>query len=442
VLPQIASVVQGTASGGASTFAVTVQDGNGYSDIQTVYLLVNSTFTGVNSCSPGYFLGTNQLYLLNDGSSGWLGPLTPGTAATVSNSQCTLLAASASVTGAGNTLTVQFSVQYKSGFTGTMNVYVAARNLAGVLVGWQAMGTTTIVSVLPQIASVVQGTASGGASTFAITVQDGNGYSDIQTVYLLVNSTLNGVNSCSPGYFLGTNQLDLLNDGSSAWVGPLTPGTAATVSNSQCALLAAASSFTGAGNTLTVQFSVQYQSGFTGTMNVYVAARNLAGTLVGWQSMGTTTIVSALPQIASVVQGTASGGASTFAVTVQDGNGYSDIQTVYLLVNSTFTGVNSCSPGYFVGTDQLYLLNDGSSAWLGPLTPGTAATVSNSQCTLTAAYSPVSGAGNTLTVQFSVQYKSGFTGTMTVYAAVRNVAGTFVGWQTMGTTTIAATDSP
>jgi len=39
---------------------------------------------------------------------------------------------------------VQFGVQYKSGFTGTMNVYAAARDLAGVLVGWQTMGTTTI----------------------------------------------------------------------------------------------------------------------------------------------------------------------------------------------------------------------------------------------------------------------------------------------------------
>jgi len=442
VLPQIASVVQGTASGGASTFAVTVQDGNGYSDIQGVYLLINSTLNGVNSCSPGYFVGTNQLYLLNDGSSGWLGPITPGTAATVSNSQCTLTAAYSPVTGAGNTLTVQFGVQYKSGFTGTMNVYAAARTLAGALVGWQTMGTTTIVNALPQIALLVQGTAAGGASTYAVTVQDGNGYSDIQGVYLLINSTLNGVNSCSPGYFVGTNQLYLLNDGSTAWLGPLTPGTAATVSNSQCALLAASSSVTGAGNTLTVQFSVQYKSGFTGTMNVYVAARNLAGALVGWQTMGTTTIASLLPQLASVVQGTASGGASTFAITVQDGNGYSDIQTVYLLINSTLNGVNSCSPGYFVGTNQLYLLNDGSSAWLGPLTPGTAATVSNSQCTLTAAYSPVTGAGNTLTVQFGVQYKSGFTGTMNVYAAARDLAGVLVGWQTMGTTTINAAPSP
>jgi hypothetical protein len=115
---------------------------------------------------------------------------------------------------------------------------------------------------------------------------------------------------------------------------------------------------------------------------------------------------------------------------------------VYLLINSTLNGVNSCSPGYFVGTNQLYLLNDGSSAWLGPITPGTAATVSNSQCTLTAAYSPVTETGNTLTVQFGVQYKSGFTGTMNVYAAARDLAGVLVGWQTMGTTTINAAPGP
>src|ERR1035437_8934168 len=104
VSPQMVSVVQGTAAGGGPTFAVTVQDGNGYSDIQTVDFLIDGQLSGVNACYLVYKRGTNLIYLLNDDSSASLTPVTPGTSAWVSNSQCTLLAADSSITGNGNAI--------------------------------------------------------------------------------------------------------------------------------------------------------------------------------------------------------------------------------------------------------------------------------------------------------------------------------------------------
>ena len=436
-VPPTAVSVSGSSSSGSATFIATLSDGDGYADIQNVYFLIDQALTEVNTCYVTYNRGTNGLYLINDNGTAWLSPVVPGTSATVSNSQCTLDAAGSSVTGAGTTLTLQFRLNFQPSFSGAKNLYLIAYDASTATSGWQNFGTFTIGNGLPQIASVTQGTASGGAPTYAVTVQDGNGYSSIRTVYFLVNSTLSGLNACYLAYERATNGLYLLNDASSAWLTPLTPGTSATVSNSQCTLLAADSSISGAGNAVTVQFSVRYRSGFTGAKSLYVVAFDYSNVNTGWQTMGATTIgPNVSPQMVSVVQGTAAGGAPTFAVTVQDGNGYSDIQTVDFLIDGQLSGVNACYLVYKRGTNLIYLLNDDSSASLTPVTPDTSAWVSNSQCTLLAADSSITGNGNAMTVQFGVRYKSGFTGLKSIYVSARDFGDADTGWQTTGTTTI------
>jgi len=90
---------------------------------------------------------------------------------------------------------------------------------------------------------------------------------------------------------------------------------------------------------------------------------------------------------------------------------------------------------YLKGPNTLYLLNDAGNAWMGPLTPGVAGTQSNSQCTLDAGSSSVSGSGNTLTVTLRLTFSGSFTGTKNVYGEAVDNASRNSGWQTLGTWT-------
>jgi hypothetical protein len=53
------------------TFASVYSDPDGYSNLAQCYLLINTTFTGVNGVYVLYDANTNLLYLRNDANTGW-----------------------------------------------------------------------------------------------------------------------------------------------------------------------------------------------------------------------------------------------------------------------------------------------------------------------------------------------------------------------------------
>ena len=63
-------------------------------------------------------------------------------------------------------------------------------------------------------------------------------------------------------------------------------------------------------------------------------------------------------------------------------------------------------------------------------------TVANSQCSINAALSSVSGSGNTLTLTLHITFTGNFAGDRIVYAAARDNAGNNTGWQAMATITV------
>jgi len=241
----------------------------------------------VKACFLMYNRGTNGLYLMNDAGTAWLSPVNPGTLASVSNSQCTLLASGSSISGSGNTVTLRFNLAYQTGFAGVKSLYLAVFDLSSAGTGWQSMGTTTIgTNASPLAVSVVPTTPGGNSGTLTTIAQDANGYADIQIVYLLIDRTLSGLNACFLMYNRGTNGLYLMNDAGTSWLPALVPGASGAVSNSQCTLNANSSSVNGAGATLSVVFSLQFQPGFAGSKNLYFAAFDFNNAGTGWQAFG------------------------------------------------------------------------------------------------------------------------------------------------------------
>jgi len=144
--PSVVLVLPASGSGASETFSLTVSDPNGSSDIASAVLLVNSSLTGTGGCFMNYNRAANAVYLANDNVSAWLGPSAVGSGAPLSNSQCTVNPATASVSVSGNNLTVYFPITFKAAFSGTKTVWGQAIDNSGLSTAFQAAGTWTVTA--------------------------------------------------------------------------------------------------------------------------------------------------------------------------------------------------------------------------------------------------------------------------------------------------------
>ena len=286
------SVSPNSGTGLTQTFTAVYTDVSGASDLQVVYIDFATSAGSAYSCFVAYVQASNSLYLLNDANSAILGPVTPGSATTVSNSQCTLSGSGGTVTSGGNTLTVPFAITFSSGYGGLKNVYGQAQSYSGVQSGWQLLGSWTPAPAAALGAvSVTPINGSGlGPFTFGALYTDPNGASDIQVVYLFFgSSTPTAPNSCFVAYVPSGNQLYLFNDANNGLVSgsPITAGSSSTLSNSQCTLSGSGGLATLTGNNLTAPFNITFTSGFGGSHNVSGLAQSYSGAQSSWQLLGT-----------------------------------------------------------------------------------------------------------------------------------------------------------
>jgi len=85
----------------------------------------------------------------------------------------------------------------------------------------------------------------------------------------------------------------------------------------------------------------------------------------------------------------------------------------------------------------LYLVNDTGTALSPGLQLNGSGTVSNSQCTVSAAGSSASGSGNTLTLLLNLSFTPAFDGNQVIYMAARDSTdANNSGWQALGSWTV------
>ena len=142
------SVSPTTAHSSNRTFTATYSTHNGkpYTDLSwalVMFRLGPVTLGPAHACYVLYQQAINGLFLENDAGTAELGPLTPGTAGTLSNSQCTVNGAGTTVSGSGTTLTLNLSVSATAAFVGTQNTYLRVQDSEGLNSGWKRKGTWT-----------------------------------------------------------------------------------------------------------------------------------------------------------------------------------------------------------------------------------------------------------------------------------------------------------
>ncbi len=312
-------------TGNTGTLSVKLTSPNGYAYLNAANLIVNSGLTYQNGCVLWYDRPSNGLYMWN--GSGWDAPLTIGVTGTLSSAQCTVNTGTSTVVPAGNDLTLNLAITFANGFIGGgKNVYGWVGDRANADNGlYPQIATWTPASTAPSLVSVTAG------STVSVVLADVNGYSYINAANIVINKVLNWANSCTVWYDLPSNNLYLWNGG--GWdISPLGAG-GTTLANSQCSLNGAASTMTGAGNTLTLNLALNYTSAMTGVQNVYVWSNDKADASTGFQTSTTTIDPNLLPATVA---------APTFSPA---GGTYSTPQTVTLSTTTPGSSIRYTTDG-------------------------------------------------------------------------------------------------
>ncbi len=280
--------------GTASNFSFSVSHPDGLSRLGVINLLINSSLDGRQGCYVAYSVPQRVLYLVNDAgpAAGLSAPLALGAGNTgfVQNSQCRINAGFSSALTSGNSITLSLNMQFVGGFTGGKVLYAAARTTDELNTGWRTVGVFDIPGgavTFPNssTANPAAGTATNTVLSFTYRAQ--GSHTNLQTVWGLINTALDGAGACYFAYFAPGNTLLLIPDngnGLQAQSIPL-PGSG-SIENSQCRINAFGSVVNRSGDTLSISLNVTFKNGFSGPKVIWTAASTLGNVVSPWRAAG------------------------------------------------------------------------------------------------------------------------------------------------------------
>ncbi len=288
--PTVGAVSPAFADTVQQTMVFTFTDANGFADLNVLNVLVNTALDARNGCYIAYVRAANILYLVANNGVDLLGPITLGATGTVSNSQCTIAAAGSSAVGNGNGLTMTLNTTFLSAFGGRKIIYAAARDANLANSGWRVVGINSVPplpAASPAVGPSSLGQFTSQTQTGTFTFTSNAGVADLGVLNVLINTALDGRNACYFAYVRAANVFYLVDDIGTGLSAALTPGTAQTITNSQCTLNGTGTSAVLAGNTvtLTVNYSMKTPA-FSGPKVVWGASRtNGDAANSGWQAI-------------------------------------------------------------------------------------------------------------------------------------------------------------
>ena len=160
-VPTVDSITPGSGLGMAQSFQYSVSDVNGFGYIGRIDILLNGSDSSPNGCDFSFY-PPNEMFLLNDAGTAWT-YATLGSSGTLSNSQCQLSVATASMSSSANDLTLNLPLTFTSGFSGGKNHYVGVLDHAQGYSSVGPYGTWTVAAGL--VASPTFSLAGGSYSS-------------------------------------------------------------------------------------------------------------------------------------------------------------------------------------------------------------------------------------------------------------------------------------
>jgi hypothetical protein len=325
---------------------------------------------------------------------------------------------------------------------------IATAGMATVTVmnpgGSPSAGAGFLIQSGPAAVSVTPNSGAGATQTFTGTYMAANGYHDLQWVQMLfaVAPDGGGQTYCFAHYDVQGNAFWLYGDGG-FFVGPVMPGTPSNLlQNSLCALNTPASTVSGTGTTLTVNFAVVFKA--AAARNIYMRAMNESQADTGWVQRGTWSLgAAALGTLKTgLTPGSSNQGVQqTFTLTYPDPPGFAGAAFgwVQFLVAAATNGGGEpfCFVHYDRAGNGLWMYSSDVGFFVGPATPGTASsTLTSSACSINPAGTTVTNTAGNLVVSVPITLKAPMVGTKNLYQRTLDVLNRDTGWQQTGTWTI------
>jgi uncharacterized protein (TIGR03437 family) len=312
-------------------------------------------------------------------------------------------------TGCNYKLTPFFQNFSPSGGSGTVNVNVANG------CGWQYVRADTWISA--------SASGSSGPGTVFYTVDRYTGPVPRSTVLVVANQRFTIIQDAACSFSLSASSSTVPLAGATGTVGVTTSAGCAWTATTNVGWITFASGGSGTG---------------TGTLTYTVApspggASRVATILIGGQSFTVTQV--GAPSLVSLNPFQGTGLNATLTFVYSHPSGWAAIQSAEFILNPRWEASlrgGGCYIKYTPATGLFTLIaNDGNSI-AGTAVPGSAATVSNSQCTLNAANSSASGAGNTLTLVASLSFRPTFSGQRHIWMQAVDTNNSSTNWLVYG----------
>ncbi len=287
-----ASVSPSSGSGSAQLFTATYSDANGGGDVAEGILNIMANVVpgtsgwSAHECLLRYDISTNAIWLVPDAGGVWSGPITAGSSSTLSNSQCSVLASGSSAQISGNSVIVKFLVTFTATFVGARQLYMQAEDIRG---NWslnyqQQFGSFSVTATASPL-TLWPTSGSGTSQGFSATFYHPNGGTHVQEADLYIMSGIApgsvggwSANECIFQFEATTGNIWQVIDAGGSYQGPISAGSSSELQNSQCTIFAAGSSAQVSGNTVKVNFSVNFTgANFVGTKQIYLGAEDTLG---------------------------------------------------------------------------------------------------------------------------------------------------------------------
>ncbi len=440
--PAFVSLSPAIASGATQRFSVTYTDANGEADLAVLRLRINSAAQDAAGCVVQADRRNGSLSLRDNPGTGWLST-TLGSATPVANSQCQVKASNATLTAQSSQVTFSVEITFYAPFNGSKTVWTSAEDLAAATPGWQQNGSFSVAVVVaqsPVALSVTPNTGSGPAVTLTAAWTDANGAQDIRVGRVLVNAAQRGDGGCYVAFDRQTLAVSLADDAGAGW-SSAPAGSASTLSNSQCTVHASGVLFSLTGSNLVVSFQFSFKPAFNGAKSVWANATDVTGLTSDSPWLGSYTVavpVNQAPVASAVAPSSGSGGAQVFTFTWSDANGGADIVRAEILIHSQQTASWGCYIQVRPLSGTVALASDDGGAW-AEVTPGSAGSASNSQCTLRGAGSLVQVGSSSVTSQLDILFTAAFNGPKSIWANALDASGLLSATPLLGAFTVSAT---
>jgi len=429
-----------SSAGAAETLQSTYADSGGFAALTGVQLCVGENGAPSTSLYAEYLPATNLLYLFNADNVA-VGGFAPGSDNVITTPLGSLNCAATTVSGSGNNLTVDWSITPTVALLGKQYTYLQASD-AGASTAWTRYGTWTVSSPAPSVVSLTPASLSssaGAAETLESVYADSAGFTALARVQLCVGE--NGAPSTSlyAEYLPATNLLYLFN-ASNVAVGGFAPGSNNVITTPLGTLNCAATTFSGTGDNLTLNWSISPTAALVGKQYTYLQASD-AGAGTAWTYEGTWTISNPGPEAVSVSPSTLTSPAGveqSLTTTFADPAGASDLSSMAVVVGSLTNATNSIAVKYVRSTNLLYLANS-SNVLQGGFAPGSSNTITTTQGTLDCKHTTVTADGDQIIVNWAIIPSTADLGTKAINLIASDPFGQNSGWLDLGSWTIDAT---